>query len=135
MSTDCKTLFVKNLPYDFKEDDIGDRFRRFGKIHSIRLAFNWQTKVFKGFAYVTFETHDAAKKALAEMNQKEIKGRIIKVDFDVVEKPKMGYKINLNQEKNKLYNKEIIKEETKKRKKKETEKTKEKEGKVKKSII
>ena len=31
----------------------------------------------------------------------------------------MGYKINLNQEKNKLYNKEVIKEETKKRKKKE----------------
>jgi RNA recognition motif-containing protein len=27
MPADCKTLFVKNLPYDMKEDDIGDRFR------------------------------------------------------------------------------------------------------------
>lgn len=32
MPADCKTLFVKNLPYEFKEDDIGDRFRKFGEI-------------------------------------------------------------------------------------------------------
>ena len=36
-----KTLFVKNLPYEFKEDDIGDRFRRFGEIKAIRIAYNW----------------------------------------------------------------------------------------------
>lgn len=41
MPTDCKTLFVKNLPYDFKEDDIGDRFRKYGEITGIRLAYNW----------------------------------------------------------------------------------------------
>jgi len=32
MPETCKTLFVKNLPYDMKEDDIGDRFRPFGEI-------------------------------------------------------------------------------------------------------
>ena len=32
MPDDCKTIFVKNLPYEFKEDDIGDRFRPFGEI-------------------------------------------------------------------------------------------------------
>ncbi len=136
MPSDCKTLFVKNLPYDFKEDDVGDRFRRFGEIASIRLAYNWLTKVFKGFAYVTFSSHESAKKALLEMNNKEIKGRAIKVDFDVLEKPKMGYKMNLSQEKNKIYNKELVKEELKKRKKKENQKDKEKDSKTaKKSII
>lgn len=64
MPNDCKTIFVKNLPYDFKEDDIGDRFRKFGEIKSIRLATNWQTKQFKGFAYIVFATHESAKKAL-----------------------------------------------------------------------
>ena len=44
MPADCKTLFVKNLPYDMQEDDIGDRFRAFGEIASIRIAYNWQTK-------------------------------------------------------------------------------------------
>ena len=54
MPTECKTIFVKNLPYDFTEDDIGDRFRKFGEIKGIRIACNWQTKQSKGFAYITF---------------------------------------------------------------------------------
>ena len=41
MPSDCKTLFVKNLPYEFKEDDIGDRFRRYGEIKAIRIGYNW----------------------------------------------------------------------------------------------
>ena len=72
MPSDCKTLFVKNLPYAFKEDDIGDRFRRFGEIKAIRIAYNWQTKESKGFAYVTFESHESAKKALEKMQGKEV---------------------------------------------------------------
>ena len=82
MPSDCKTLFVKGLPYDFKEDDIGDRFRRFGEIKAIRIAYNWQTKESKGFAYINFETHESAKQALIKMNGKEVKGRYLKVDFD-----------------------------------------------------
>ena len=72
MPDDCKTIFVKNLPYSFKEDDIGDRFRKYGEIKSIRIAQNWKTKESKGFAYVQYFKHEAAKKALLEMNNKEI---------------------------------------------------------------
>ena len=72
MPTDCKTIFVKGLPYSFKEDDVGDRFRRFGSISTVRLAYNWMTKQSKGFAYINYETHEAAKKALSEMNGKDI---------------------------------------------------------------
>jgi RNA recognition motif-containing protein len=123
MPDDCSTLFVKNLPYTFKEDDVGDRFRRFGSIKSIRLAYNWMTKQSKGFAYIRFDNHANAKRALMEMNGKEVQGRRIKVDFDVVQEPKKGYKINLsNQDKNKLYNKDVIKEELSKRKLKAKEK-------------
>ena len=39
MPTDCKTIFVKGLPYSFKEDDVGDRFRRFGEIKAIIAPF------------------------------------------------------------------------------------------------
>jgi RNA recognition motif-containing protein len=123
MPDDCSTLFVKNLPYTFKEDDVGDRFRRFGSIKSIRLAYNWMTKQSKGFAFIRFDNHANAKRALMEMNGKEVQGRRIKVDFDVVQEPKKGYKINLsNQDKNKLYNKDVIKEELSKRKLKAKEK-------------
>ena len=86
MPADCKTLFVKNLPYSFKEDDIGDRFRPFGEIKEVRLTKNWQTGTSKGFGYVVFSEHAAAKSALLKMNGKELKGfpgRNLKVDFDV----------------------------------------------------
>ena len=110
MPSDCKTLFVKGLPYDFKEDDIGDRFRRFGEIKAIRIAYNWQTKQSKGFAYVIFESHESAKNALLKMNGKEVQGRFLKVDFDVKQTQKESYHINLDTEKNRLYNREPVKE-------------------------
>mmetsp|Transcript_19959 Transcript_19959/g.26946 ORF Transcript_19959/g.26946 Transcript_19959/m.26946 type:complete len:90 (+) Transcript_19959:488-757(+) len=82
MPAQCNTLFVKGLPYNFKEDDIGDRFRRFGEIKAIRIAYNWQTKESKGFAYIQYESHESAKQALIKMNGKEVQGRFLKVDFD-----------------------------------------------------
>ena len=59
------------------------------------------------------------------MNNKEIKGRQIKVDFDVKQEPKKGYKLNTAKEGKKFYNKEIVKETVLKRKHKEREKKKE----------
>ena len=85
MPESCKTLFVKNLPYEFKEDDIGDRFRPFGEIQEIRISRNWQTGKSKGFAYVIFKEHISAKASLIKMNGKELKGHQgmrLKVDFD-----------------------------------------------------
>jgi len=58
------------------------------------------------------------------MDGKEVKGRLLKVDFDVNQKPKNSYKFNTNQEKNKLYNKTTIKEINNKRQRKEKEKKK-----------
>ena len=109
MPDECTTLFVKGLPYTFKEDDIGDRFRRFGEIKAIRVAYNWQTKESKGFAYVQFESHESAKQALLKMNGKEVQGRFLKVDFDSKAQPKSGYKLNLDTERNRLYNRDPIK--------------------------
>ncbi len=34
----CSTVFVKNLPYNVKEDDVRSAFAEFGKIASVRLA-------------------------------------------------------------------------------------------------
>jgi len=41
MPKECKTIFVKNLPYEMEEDDIGDHFQKFGKIKAIRMSYNW----------------------------------------------------------------------------------------------
>mmetsp|Transcript_4431 Transcript_4431/g.7542 ORF Transcript_4431/g.7542 Transcript_4431/m.7542 type:complete len:129 (+) Transcript_4431:328-714(+) len=98
MPEDCCTLFVKNLPYLFKEDDIGDRFRPFGEVGEVRIARNWQTQQSKGFAYVIFKDHLSAKAALLKLDGKSLKGyegRNLKIDFDVQQKAKKSYKVNM----------------------------------------
>lgn len=35
-----KTLFIKNLPYDTTEDEVGDAFRSYGKIANVRFVYN-----------------------------------------------------------------------------------------------
>ena len=127
MPEDCKTIFVKGLPYSFKEDDIGDRFRPFGEIQEVRISKNWQTNQSKGFAYVIFKEHVSAKAALIKMNGRELKnfeGRPLKVDFDVKQKAKSSYRTNLNDDGNTRFNKQIKKEHQSKLARKEHERKK-----------
>lgn len=114
---DCTTIFVGNLPFEITEDEVGDRFRWCGEISSVRLAYNWRNKQFKGFGYVEFKDNISVTKSL-EMNGKDVKGRNIIVDFESGQQ-KGSYKNNLSEEGNHLYNKEAKKEVGLKRAKKE----------------
>jgi len=71
---DCKTIFVKNLPYEYTEDQLGNLFRFCGEIENVRIAYNYQTKVSKGFGYVDFKEQSALVKALS-MDGKKIGNR------------------------------------------------------------
>jgi len=86
----CTTIFIKNLPYDVTEDEVGDKFKPCGDIKSIRFVYNTIHNHFKGFAYIQFESTEAVIKAL-KLNNKPIKGRNMIVDFEE-SGPKMGYK-------------------------------------------
>lgn len=53
--SEIKTIFVKNLPYDCKEEELGDFFKPCGKIENVRFVYNSATNKFKGFAYIDFK--------------------------------------------------------------------------------
>jgi len=89
---DCLTAFIRNLPYESSEKEIGDKFRSCGKIKSIRMVYNSKNKKFKGFCYIDFKEHNALLKAL-ELNGKDFQGRKLQVDYEQ-SKPKKGYKYN-----------------------------------------
>jgi len=76
----CKTVFVKGLPFDITEEEVGDLFSHCGTIEGVRFTYNSVTKQFKGFCYVQFANPLSIKKAI-EMNGKEVKGRKIFVVF------------------------------------------------------
>ena len=101
----CLTAFIRNLPYESTEKEIGDKFRSCGKIKGIRMVYNSKNKKFKGFCYIDFKEHNGLLKAL-ELNGKDFQGRKLQVDYEQ-NKPKKGYKYNY-QNLDSKYNREEI---------------------------
>ena len=101
----CLTAFIRNLPYESTEKEIGDKFRSCGKMKGIRMVYNSKNKKFKGFCYIDFKEHNGLLKAL-ELNGKDFQGRKLQVDFEET-KPKKGYKYNY-QNMDSKYNREEI---------------------------
>ncbi|KAL7419153.1 Protein phosphatase PP2A regulatory subunit B [Cryptotrichosporon argae] len=67
-------VFVKNLDLEVTQQELEDMFKPFGDIVSAALGTD-ETGASKGFAFVNFTTHEAARKAADELNDKEIKGK------------------------------------------------------------
>jgi len=78
---DKKKIFVGNLPWSIDSASLGDLFSAYGKIVDAVIISNRMTGRSRGFGFVTFETEEAAEKAVAEMNNKDIEGRSIVVNI------------------------------------------------------
>ncbi|KAJ7993443.1 hypothetical protein DPEC_G00272490 [Dallia pectoralis] len=73
---ESKTLIVNNLSYNATEDSLQSAFE--GAV-SIRVPQNNGRP--KGFAFIEFESTEAAKEALESLNGTEIEGRQIRLEF------------------------------------------------------
>jgi len=75
-----KKIYVGNLSYNITQDDLSDFFSKFGDITETKLISDFETGRSKGFAFIEFETQEAAQNAL-EANGAELSGRNIKVSM------------------------------------------------------
>ena len=73
-------LYVGNLSYDMTEDQLRQTFEAFGKVDSVRLVTNRYNNKSKGFAFVVMPNRPEAEKAIAEMNDKDVMGRLMRVN-------------------------------------------------------
>ncbi|NXF83770.1 EPAB protein, partial [Sclerurus mexicanus] len=71
-------VYIKNFGDDMDDDRLRDIFSKFGKTLSVKVMMD-NTGRSKGFGFVNFETHEEAQKAMADMNGKEINGRMVYV--------------------------------------------------------
>jgi len=74
-------LYVGNLPYSMKEEDLMDAFAEAGAVQSAKVITDLSTGRSKGFGFVEMETDEDAQKAIDTMNGKEFDGRSIRVDL------------------------------------------------------
>ena len=87
----CKTIFIKNLPYDTNEKEVFTSFQFCGKISQVRLV-KWQhTNKLKGIGYVEFVKEESAEIAVKKRGEIKVGGRAVLVDFEGG-KPKASYR-------------------------------------------
>mmetsp|Transcript_8628 Transcript_8628/g.21997 ORF Transcript_8628/g.21997 Transcript_8628/m.21997 type:complete len:262 (+) Transcript_8628:49-834(+) len=88
----CRTVFVKNLPYETNEDAVRTAFRRFGKIDDVRLPIWGHTRRLKGHGYVQFVREFDAEQAYKLQHAVKLGGRDLVVDYDDDARPKASFR-------------------------------------------
>ena len=71
----CRSVFVKNLPYDTNEDEVKEAFMVCGPVTNVRLAVWGHTQQLKGFGYIDFKREDSAEIAVKKSGVLGVKGR------------------------------------------------------------
>ena len=72
-------LYVGNLPWKIDDAALKELFVSYGDVEDAVLIKDKFSGRSKGFGFVTFSDDEAAKKAIAEMNEKDFEGRPLKV--------------------------------------------------------
>ena len=73
-------IYVGNLSYDVKEDEITTEFEAYGKVDSVVIPLDKLSGQSRGFAFVEMETKSEAEAAIAVLNGKTLDGRPIVVN-------------------------------------------------------
>jgi len=73
-------IFVGNLSTEVTDDDLQSLFSEFGKIKSVKVIRDMFSGVSKGFGFVEMPGLEDSKKAIAELNTKDVKGKKIIVN-------------------------------------------------------
>jgi len=68
-------IYVGNLAHTATEDDLRTAFSEFGAVSNVSIVKDRETGRPRGFAFVTMNTIDEAKRAGTELHDKEFMGR------------------------------------------------------------
>ncbi|KAJ5171902.1 hypothetical protein N7492_004495 [Penicillium capsulatum] len=76
-----KSVFLGNIPYNLTEEQVKDILSTAGTVTKFRLMMNPETGKPKGYGFADFADADAAASAVRNLNDYEIMGRKIRVDW------------------------------------------------------
>eukprot|EP00978_Attheya_sp_CCMP212_P038670 scaffold193898_cov31-Attheya_sp.AAC.1 len=74
-------IFVGNLAFTTTEEQLHQAFSEVGRLVKVRMVSDIETGKPRGFAFVEFEDPQAALSAIRNMNDYELNGRRIRVNF------------------------------------------------------
>ena len=69
------TLYVGNIPYVVKEEELKEIFQEFGTVTSLKIVSDKYSGRSKGFGFIEMENDEQEDLAVNELNRKEIHDR------------------------------------------------------------
>jgi len=82
-------IYVGNIPYTFKEEDLKKVFSEFQSVVSAKLIVDRQTNRSKGYGFVELTDEEEAKVAVEKLNNSQVAGRNIKVNNAHKDEPRV----------------------------------------------
>lgn len=73
-----KTIYIGNLPFYSKEEDIRQIFATYGDVHSVTLIMDPGSGLSRGFGFLEMNDNDAIK-AIEELDATEFEGYELRV--------------------------------------------------------
>lgn len=72
-------IYVSNLSFNVQDEDLRAFFTPFGEVTSSKVIIDRETRRSKGFGFVEMSDDEAARKAIAELDNGLVEGRNMKV--------------------------------------------------------
>jgi RNA recognition motif-containing protein len=85
-------IYVGNLSWSMTDDDLSNLFSQYGTVSSAKILKEKNTGRSKGFGFVEMEDEEAAKTAIATLNESEVQGRKLIVNESRPRPEGSGYK-------------------------------------------
>lgn len=73
-------LYVGNLPYTMRDEDLREHFARFGEVASAKVMTDRETGRSEGFAFVEMASGEDARSAISGMHGQSFGGRALVVN-------------------------------------------------------
>lgn len=73
-------IYVGNLSWGLKDQDLANLFTPFGEVASAKIVMDKFTQRSKGFGFVEMPNDDQAQAAIAQLNGSEVEGRNLVVN-------------------------------------------------------
>jgi RNA recognition motif-containing protein len=74
-------IYVGNLPYSVKSNELRETFEEFGDVESAEVIFDRRTKRSRGYGFVEMANDEAGLRAIEALNGSDYQGRELRVDL------------------------------------------------------
>ena len=86
---DTLNIFVGNLPFSTRDEDLREAFGKFGQVDSAQVVMDRESGRSRGFGFVEMPDNGAAQQAISALNGSDFQGRPLTVN-EARPKPSRG---------------------------------------------